>query len=108
VGVDWERSHCQLAVSVSVLVCATFSEVPTSGHAAASYVSSVSGCKCTQRLFHFAEYIRFALSHFSDADFYQRNFTPLHPAVPACLLARFTNSLVATVTTAVNVVDMMC
>lgn len=88
VGVDWEHSLWQLAVSLIVLVCATFADVPTSGHTAAGYVSSMSGCVCTQKLVHFTEYLLFALSQTSDADLYQRIFFSSHFTL-LFLLVRF-------------------
>ena len=100
VGVDWEHSHCQLAVSLSVLVlCATFAEVPTSGHSAASYVSSVSGCVFAQKLFHFTERLLCALPQSSDADFYKRKLFSPHFTLLFLFVrfVHFTDSPVTTV-----------
>jgi hypothetical protein len=97
VRIAWEYGHCQLVVSLSVLVRATFAEVPTSGHSEASYVSSMSGCVCTQKLVHFTEYLLFALPQTSDADFYHWNspLPPLHPSIRAsfCTVHTVTTSV---------------
>ena len=89
-----------------------FAEVPTSGHTAASHVSSVSGCVFTQKLVHFTEYLLCALHSQAMRIFYQRitpppHFTLLFLFVP---FVQFTDSPVATVTTAVkfDIVDVMC
>ena len=61
-GVCVRARVCVLAhVRERVCVRATFAEVPTSGHTAASCVSSVSVCVFTQKLVHFTEYLLCAL-----------------------------------------------